>query len=248
MDRVIWTGCVGLFVAGALFSYAAFGAEPADGFRLVDYFSVLSAVATAIAAYAAWRAASAAQKQSFDSALTGRRQLYRTHVESFNEWLDGIEADQKIVFYRRHELYESMFPTNRNPALTFTETGDKEIAAWEHSFKKLDDLACMPTTPDRRTVEHWVADYMFLKSYLRFTSLDPDRDQVRFDGRIPSGVSRENIETVLPVLGVVLSALSKFAFVGGRSSSRGMSTEFRAAFIELVDAIQINGWHQHQYG
>ncbi|WP_074752130.1 hypothetical protein [Pseudomonas abietaniphila] len=141
-----------------------------------------------------------------------------------------------------------MFPTNRNPALTFIETGDREIAAWEQSFKQLDDLACIPKRPDRRTVEHWVSDYTFLKSYLRFTALDPERDQVRLDGHTPSGVSRENIEKVLPVVAVVLSSLAGFAFVGGRSSSQGMSTEFKVAFIEFVDAIQINGWHQHQYG
>ncbi|WP_074752131.1 hypothetical protein [Pseudomonas abietaniphila] len=91
-------GVRGLFVARALFSYAAFGAALADEFRLIDYFSVISTVATAVAAYAAWRAASAVQKQSFDSALSGRQQLYRMHVESFNEWLDGIEADQQVVF------------------------------------------------------------------------------------------------------------------------------------------------------
>lgn len=248
MDRVILAGCVGLFIAGALFSYAVFGAASVEGFRLVDWFSILSTVATAIAAYAAWRAASAAQKQSFDSALAGRRQMYRTHVESFNEWLDGIEADQKVTFYRRHELYESMFPNNRNPALGFTEVGHSEISAWEASFKKLADLACSPIRPDWRSVEHWVADYMFLTGYMRFTALDQARDQIRLGGDIPSGVSRENVEKVLPVMGMVLTSLSGFAFVGGRSSSRGMSAEFKAAFIELVDAIQIKGWHQHQYG
>jgi hypothetical protein len=248
MDRVIWTGCVGLFFAGALFSYAVFGAAPADGFRLVDYFSVLSSIATAIAAYAAWRAASAAQKQSFDSALAGRRQMYRTHVESFNEWLDGIEADQQLAFYRRFELYESMFPNNRNPALAFTEIGDSEISAWENSFKKLADQACTPIAPDRRTVEHWVGEYMFLTGYMKFTALDLDKPQIRLGGDLPSGVSRDNIEKVLPVMGMVLSSLSDFAFVGGGSSSRGMTKEFKEAFIELVDAIQINGWHQHQYG
>ncbi|MDC6381264.1 hypothetical protein BW687_013910 [Pseudomonas graminis] len=248
MDRVIGIGCICLFAAGALFSHAAFGAAPADGFRVVDYFSVLSAIATAIAAYAAWRAASAAQKQSFDTAMSGRRQMYRTHLESFNEWLDGIEADQQIKFYRRHELYESMFPKNRNPALDFTDTGDTEISAWVASFENLAAQACSLKQPDRRTVEHWVSDYMFLSWHMKFTNLNPDMDQIRLDGRLASGISRENFESVLPVMGSVLSSLSAFAFIGPRSASRGVTSEFRAGFLDFIDAIQINSWHQHQYG
>lgn len=248
MDRVIWTGCLCLFAAGALFSHAAFGAAPADGFRIVDYFSILSTVATAIAAFAAWRAASAAQKQSFDTAMSGRWQMYRTHFEFFNDRLDGIEVDQQIVFYRRHELYESMFPKNRNPALGFTEVGDKEISAWSASFNKLADMACSSVPSDRRTIEHWVADYMFLTGYMRFTALHPERDQIQLDGRLPSGISRENVEKALPVMGMVLSSLSAFAFIGQGSHSRGMSSEFKTAFIDFVDAIQIHDWHQHKYG
>lgn len=248
MDRVIWTGCLCLFAAGALFSHAAFGAASAEGFRIVDYFSVLSTVATAIAAYAAWRAASAAQKQSFDTAMAGRWQMYRTHFEFFTERLDDIEADQQVVFYRRHELYESMFPKNRNPTLAFTEIGDTEISAWIDAFTKLADLACSPLSPDMRAMEHWVGQYMFLTGHLRYTALHPERDQILLDGRLASGVSRENFENVLPVMGMVLSSLSAFAFINKGSYSRGMTAEFKAAFIELLNDIQIHDWNQHKYG
>ena len=248
MDRVIWTACLGLFLAGGIFSQAAFGSNTDKPFTLIDCFSILSAVATAIAAYAAWRAASAAQRQSFDTAASGRRQSYRTHVESFNEWLDGIEADQGVEFYRRHELYESMFPKNRNPSLEFTEVGDPEIAAWANSFKALADMACDPTTPEWRFVERWVGDFASLCGYMKLKVLDPARDQVRLGGIVTSGVCRENFERVLPVMGMVLTSLSDFAFVKGATRDRGMSQQFKDGFVDFLDAVQINGWNQHQYG
>ncbi|MNO06942.1 hypothetical protein D3C81_2289350 [compost metagenome] len=72
--------------------------------KLGDWFAALSAIATAAAAFAAWKAASAAQKQSSDGAVSIRRQTYKMHYDMFNEWLDGIEEELKVKFYRRYEL------------------------------------------------------------------------------------------------------------------------------------------------
>ncbi len=245
---VVWGGCVGVFLFGGLFSFAIFGVSPREGFRLIDFFSVLSAVATAVAAFAAWRAASAAQKQSFDAALSGRRQMYRMHFESFNEWLDGIQEDQKVCFYRRHELYESIFPSNRNPSLAFSEVGDAEISAWERSFKNLADLACTSSTPTRREVSTWVGEYMILSGFMRYTLLDPDLDQILLSGELRSGLSRENYEVALRVMSIVLGSMADFAFVNYSPAFRGITSEFKEAYIEFVDAVQIHGWHQHRYG
>lgn len=247
MDRVILAGCVGLFLAGGLFSYAAFYSTPSKSITLIDCFSVLSAVATAIAAVASWRAASAARKQSFDTATSNRRQLYRMHFESFNDWLNGVEADAKVSFYRRHELYETIFPSNRNPELPFTEKSDPEIESWAKSFRELTDLACSLNEIDRRSVEGWVMSYTRQSGHMRFTAVPVDRDQIRLGGVIATGISKENYKDVLPVMGKVLASLSGFAFLEGTSSDRGMTETFQKAFIDLVDAVQIHQWHQHQY-
>lgn len=245
-DKVVWGGCVGLFLTGALFAYG-FSGEKSESFRIVDLFAIISAIATAFAAFAAWRAASAAQKQSFDSTISTRRQAHKTHVDSFNEWLDGMEAELNVKFYRRYELYEVMFPNNRNPSFDFSETGDAEVKQWQKSYSTLADMACKPLQPDRREVEDWISNVMFLAGYMRCSLLSPDSIQIYLDNRIPSGVSFDNYKRVLPVLGVVLSGLAKFAFVDGRSSDRGMSSEFEFAFSDLVDAVLRFSWNQHNY-
>lgn len=246
-DRVIWGGCVGLFLAGSVFSHAFVGAQPAEGVKLVDWFAILSAIATAIAAFAAWRAASAAQKQSFDTALSIRRQTHKMHVESFNEWLDGMESEFDVKFFRRYELYETMFPCNRNPALEFSEKGHSEIQSWQHSFVKLADLACNPVQPSIREVEHWVGDFMWLSGHMRYTFLNASEVQIYLDDRIPSGISLDNYKRALPVMGMVLTGLSKFAFIDGRSSDRGMSAVFEFAFSGFVQSAMDRSWNNHSY-
>lgn len=245
-DRVIWGGCVGLFLTGSLFAYA-FAGGSSEGFKIVDLFAIISAVATAFAAFAAWSAASAAQKQSFDSAMSIRRQTHKMHVESFNEWLNGMESEFAVKFYRRYELYETMFPSNRNPALKFSETGDSEIVSWQRSFMKLANLACHPSQPGKRDVESWVGDFAWLSGCMKCTFLSTSEKQIYLDNRIPSGISSLNYKQVLPLMGMVLTGLCKFAFIEGRSSDRGMSTEFDFAFTDFVDDILMNSWNHHFY-
>lgn len=245
-DKVVWGGCVGLFLTGALFAYG-FTGEKFEGFKIVDLFAIVSAVATAFAAFAAWSAASAAQKQSFDSSISIRRQTYRMHFESFNEWLDGVESSLNVEFYRRYELYDAIFPDNRNPSLGFSEIGDPELVSWQKAFKSLADLACNPIQPSRRDVATWIRDFASLSGHMHYTFLEADKVQIYLGGHVRSGISSENFKRALPVMGMVLSALTKFSYIEGTSSDRGMSLEFEFAFEEFVDSIMESSWHQHEY-
>lgn len=245
-DKVVWGGCVGLFLTGALFAYG-FSGEKSESFKIVDLFAIISAVATASAAFAAWSAASAAQKQSFDSAISIRRQTYRMHFESFNEWLDGVESSLNIEFYRRYELYDAIFPDNRNPSLGFSEIGDPELVSWQKAFKSLADLACNPIQPSRRDVATWIGDFASLSGHMHYTFLKADKVQIYLGGHVRSEISAENFKRALPVMGMVLNALTKFSYIEGTSSDRGMSLEFEFAFKEFVDAIMESSWHQHEY-
>lgn len=245
-DKVVWGGCIGLFLTGALFAYG-FSGEKAEGFKIVDLFAIISAVATAFAAFAAWSAASAAQKQSFDASISIRRQTYRMHFESFNEWLDGVESSLNIEFYRRYELYDTIFPDNRNPSLGFSEVGDPELVSWQKAFESLANLACNPIQPSRREVSTWLLNYAALSGHMHYTFLEVDKLQIYLGGRVPSGISPENLKRALPVMGIVLSALTKFSYIEGASSDRGMTLEFEFAFNEFMEAIMETSWHQHEY-
>ncbi|MGY2271074.1 MULTISPECIES: hypothetical protein [Pseudomonas] len=245
-DRVIWGGCIGLFLAGGLFAYG-FSVSSFESLKVVDLFAIISAIATAFAAFAARSAASAARKQSFDSAVSIRRQIHKTHVDSFNEWLDGMESDLGVKFYRRYELYEIIFPNNRNPALEFSEIGSEQVKSWQLSYSKLVDITWKPSRLSLREMEGWVFDIARITGYMRLSLLPSQSKQIRLDGRLPTGVSSDNYKRALPIMGVVLSSLSKFAFVDGRSSDRGISIEFEESFSDFVNAICNRSYNQHTY-
>ena len=246
-DRVIWGGCVGLFLVGGLFFQGFFGSAEGEGMKLVDWFTALSAVATAAAAFAAWKAASAAQRQSFDTTISTRRQTHKTHFDSFNEWLDGLQEEFKVKFYRRYELYDSIFPNNRNPDLPFSEVGCDEVDAWRRSFENLVATACKPVGLSIREVESWATDYTILAGHMRYSYTDGVVAQLFFDDRLPSGLSLDNYQVALSVMGAVLTGLSKFSFRGDHIGCRGFSKEFSACFVGLINVVANESWHQHSY-
>ena len=246
-DRVIWAVCIGLFLTGGIFFRIFPESSSISTLGVVEWFSILSAIATAIAAIAAWKAASIARKQSFDTALTTRWQMHKMHLESFYEWLNGIESDQGVTFYRRQELYDSMFPSNRDPSLAFSEKGSDEVVAWQRSLDRLADLACNPTMIGSRQVEHWVGDYAMLTGYIKYSLLKPGQKQFYLDDRLPSGVSIDNYEIILSVMSNVMFRLSKFAFLEARHGYRGMTNEFKYSFKEFFSDVVHKNYNQHTY-
>jgi hypothetical protein len=246
-DWVVWGVCFGLFFAGGIY----FNMLPEFVWKteigVADVVGGISAIAAAIAAVAASRAASIANKQSSDSAQSIRWQMYKMHLESFYEWLDGIEEDQGVTFYRRQELYDSMFPCNRNPALVFSEKACDEVFAWQRSFSALADLACRPSSFGYREIEGWISDYMMLTWHMKYSYLKPNKKQFFMDDRIASGVSVDNYDVILPVMSAVIHGLSKFSFMDCKNCYRGMTDEFRNVFKEFFSAVHTNGYHQHSY-
>lgn len=214
---------------------------------VADVVGGFSAIAAAVAAFAAWRAASIANKQSSDSALSIRWQMYKMHLESFNEWLQGIETDQGVVFYRKHELYEIMFPFNRDPSQAFSDKGSSEVVSWGSSFGKLADLACTYKFSGAREVEAWIFDYARLTGCMRYSLLPINARQFFLDDRLPTGVSVDNHEAILRVMGKVVERLSKFAFVESASVYRGMTSEFESSFMSFYYDVSLRNYNQHSY-
>ncbi|MBK5416392.1 hypothetical protein [Pseudomonas sp. TH31] len=97
-DWVIWGGCIGLFFAGGVY----FNMLPEFTWKkevgVADIVGGVSAIAAAIAALAASRAAKIANKQSSDSAISIRWQMYKMHWDSFNELLSAVESELGVVF------------------------------------------------------------------------------------------------------------------------------------------------------
>ncbi|NVZ70540.1 hypothetical protein [Pseudomonas costantinii] len=246
-DWVVWCGCVGLFLAGGIY----FNMLPSLVWKkevgVADVVGGCSAIAAAVAAFAAWRAASIANKQSTDSALSIRWQMYKMHQDGFNEWLKGIEADQGVTFYRKNDLYEVMFPFNRDPSQTFSDKGSAEVAAWGRSFESLADRACTPKFLGARDLEMWVFDYANTIGYMRYYLLPVKDMQFFLDNRLPTGINVDNYEKVLPVMSMVIERLSKFAFVDFTGGYRGMTNEFKESLMDFYFEVSINNYNQHSY-
>lgn len=246
-DWMVWCGCVGLFLAGGIYFNMLPDFVWKKEIGVADVVGGLSAIAAAVAAFAAWRAASIANKQSTDSALSIRWQMYKMHLESFNEWLQGIESDQGVVFYRKHELYEVMFPSNRDPSQMFSDKGSAEVISWGNSFGKLADLACTYKALGSREVEMWVFEYARLTGYMKYSLLSVNNKQFFLDNRLPTGVSVDNYDVVLSVMSDVVDRLSKFAFVEPAQGWRGMTAQFKESFMDFYFDVSMNDYNQHSY-
>jgi hypothetical protein len=246
-DWVVWCVCFGLFLSGGIY----FNMLPEYVWKkeigVADLVGGISAIAAAIAAVAASRAASIANKQSTDSALSIRWQMYKMHVESFNEWLQGIESDQGVIFYRKQELYEAMFPSNRDPSLMFSDKGSEEVTSWGSSFGKLADIACTYKALGSKDLEMWVFDYARLTGYMRYSLLSANNKQFFLDDRLPTGVSLDNYDVVLSVMSDVIGRLSKFAFVEPGQGYRGMSSQFKDSFMDFYLDVSMKGYNRHSY-
>ncbi|NBA95544.1 hypothetical protein [Pseudomonas sp. R5(2019)] len=246
-DKLIWGICILLFLAGGVFFNIFPSPESGEGLKIVDWFAVLSSSATAVAAIAAWQAASVAQRQAFDSSRSIRWQMHKMHQESFDEWLDGIETDLGVKFSRRHELYDVIFPFNRDPAKDFIEKGSQKILEWHASFDSLVEVFCRRTLPGQLELETWAVDYVWLAGDLNYICFPPENRQLYIGGSIPSGLCLENYELVLPVMGQVLLRLSNFAFYQKYPQAIDMTKEFEWGFKKFIDEVRTEEWHQHQY-
>lgn len=247
-DWLIWASCVLLFLAGGIYSnmLPEFVWRGEIGFS--DIVSGASAVAAAFAAFAAWRAASVAQRQSFDTALTTRWQMYKMHVDSFYTWLDSIESDQKVVFFKRHELYEIMFPCNRDPSLEFSDKGSAEVSAWCSKFASVIGQACLPKTLGDREMGSWINDYVVLNDFIKYEFIPASEPQFYLDGRIATGITIDKYEQALKVMSNVLLGLSKFSFVQYVNPYRSLSEEFRSSLSSFFRSVTMSGCSEHAYG
>jgi hypothetical protein len=230
---------------------------PSSDFWLIKidgFFAVASSLATAVAAVAAWKAAQinkgqwdSSRKQTDIANEQSRLQFYMQHWFTFNEWLDEIERDNNVKFYKRASLYESIFPRNRNFSEPFSPVGDSEVFSWHSRFGKLVDRTCSPIGFEGRDAESWFSEYVMLAAYMHYSYLSPEDEQLVLGDTLPSGVSIENYEHVLVVMGNVLESLSKFSFCDGSPCSKGMSQVVKSGIGEFINSAQSNYSKNHRY-
>ncbi|WP_053162025.1 hypothetical protein [Pseudomonas brassicacearum] len=191
-DWIILVGCVGLFGSGFVFArlLAQFGYLPAVFFvweeklDIGTIFNIVAAIATALAAYAAFRSADTARVATMDSRASTRIQTYIQHQQQFDRLLDESQAEMGIAFFRRIELYDKMFPSNRHADKSFSLHADTTvILSWGNRYDQLRGIAESELPPIEEDFPKWMIGCMELANRMNFTHKEPKEGQVYINGR-----------------------------------------------------------------
>lgn len=138
MDRIVWVGCALLFLAGGVYfnilPLLTWKKEISAG----DIVGGLSAIAAAFAAYASWKAANISKQSAEDSKLFTRAQLYMSHRQDFLDLIDYLSGELDIVFVRKYELYQRLFPRNHYSGNHFDVDGNPAVLDdWAEKYKAI---------------------------------------------------------------------------------------------------------------
>ncbi|WP_125929509.1 hypothetical protein [Pseudomonas putida] len=138
MDRMVWAGCVLLFLAGGIYfnilPLLIWKKEVSAG----DVVGGISAIAAACAAYASWKAANISKQSAEDSKLFTRAQLYMSHRQDFVDLVDYLSQELDVVFVRKYELYQRLFPRNHYSGNHFDAYGNQAVLDdWAQKYKAI---------------------------------------------------------------------------------------------------------------
>lgn len=181
--------------------------------KAVDYFSVASAIATAIAAVAAWRSASISRDAATDSRTFSRMQAYVLHKQQFEVLLADIEKELTVTFRERNGLYNDIFPDNRHMNRPFSmKANGPEFYAWIESFRELVAQTIVHPPMGFKELKIWLVEQIILAdNFLRFRfSVDNETFRV---STIDTQVSLEDPMYALSLSSTVLNHFYVFGMI-----------------------------------
>ncbi|MFF5865947.1 hypothetical protein [Pseudomonas sp. NPDC012596] len=220
-DWLILIGCVGLFFSGFVFAglLAQFGVLQAvfivweEKLDIGTIFNIVAAIATALAAYAAFRSADIARAAAMDSRSATRIQAYIQHQQQFDRLLDESQAEMGIAFFRRIELYDNLFPENRYADKPFTLKAEPAVVlAWGNRYDQLKGVAESELPPLEEDFPKWMIGCMELANKMNFTHKEPEVGQVYINGRSYSYFDSDPAKP-LHNLAEVIHRLARFGLI-----------------------------------
>lgn len=248
-DWVDWGLCILLFFSGVVFSKFCTDSDFLAFLRDFDssqWIAAFSSLATAAAAIAAWKAADTSKSQANASAQQSRWQMYRMHCESFVTLLEDIESDYQVRFYRKTELYDAVFPCNRDVRKEFSSEAGPELHAWLSEVKKLSDFCCDQRAKSPGEVADFFLRYGQLCGYMKYT-MPVVGPQIYLDGKLPTGICRDNFKKVIPALSDALKSISVFSFVEYEHSWRGMEASIAIEIRSFINKVSSGLMSEHSY-
>lgn len=242
-DVLIWVWCFLLFAAGAVWGQII----PTEQASKWDkFFSLVTSLATCGAAIAAWNAAEIAKQQSVQNSASMRWQMYKTHWDSFNDWLDGMERELAVEFFGRTALYDSLFPRNRKGE-DFSVVGSDIFLTWYSLFFEVNRIVSACEEPNRAEIAEWAKGYLDLASSMHFSYGRAQADQLWLGGVVPTGITLKNYDHVTADAGIILQGLADFAYRENCPGGKDVSGPFRAGFDYFIVSVINGSWRQHEF-
>lgn len=148
-------------------------------------FNIVSAIATAIAAIAAWKSAQLAERITASSQADARMQIYVAHQQQFDRIIEEMEKEMFVGFFRRIHLYDQLFPTNRDLGKPFTPKAVQDpISAWFAQYEDCEKVIKSEMTPSHEYIEGWMRSCIGLSRSMNFTfrQLNEGDGEILWDG------------------------------------------------------------------
>jgi hypothetical protein len=178
-------------------------------------FNILSAIATSVAAIAAWKSADFAKTATRSAVTSARVQLYFTHQQQFDRMLDETEKDTRVSFFRRTRLYDQLFPGNRHLDKEFSVEADTSvIEGWVSQYVEIEGLVKGPLAPSAEYIESWMKQCIKLSNDMSFNfqQLDSGSGEILYHGSIPTYFTVKPGKPVFN-LGEVIHRLATFGLI-----------------------------------
>ncbi|OFJ45675.1 hypothetical protein BJN42_11665 [Pseudomonas koreensis] len=178
-----------------------------------DYIGAASAIAAAIAAFAAWRSASVSSAAATDSRSFSRMQAYILHKQLFETLLIDIERELDITFRERNGLYNDIFPDNRHLERPFNmQAHGAAFTDWIEKFKELIDQTYFNPPMQPPQMKIWMVEQVVLADdCLRF-KFTVDDETFRIS-TIDTKISLEEPMYALSLSNTVLNHFCVFGLV-----------------------------------
>lgn len=174
-------------------------------------FTAASAIATAIAAIAAWKSASISSVSATDSRAFSRMQAYILHKQQFDTLLVDIEKELEVTFRERNGLYNDIFPDNRHVDRPLnTKAHGPAFFQWIETFNELLQLTHKYPPMAGHEIKIWMVEQVVLSDdCLRFRFSTEDQTF-----RVSTIDTKVSLEDPLYCLGLTNSVLNHFYVFG----------------------------------
>jgi len=234
---VLISCCTALFACGFIFArlLAQYGLLPEttflwkNDFDIGTLFNIIAALATSVAAIAAFESAKSASQTVKDSRIFASIQMSSAHYNTFENTLNDTEKHFNIKFRDRIELYDKLFPANRYPDGNFSPIADRTwLDIWNNEYDQVVDLALSNKDISDTELAEWINKCHLLEYNLNFRFTHVERGAIILYRKYLTSASNEPGKIIFQ-LGDVIYRLARF---GLQNQAKAVVIDTNSIFVQ----------------